>query len=146
MKIFNFSGRARRRETLTIITAPLIMIITSFIIGESSIAADSNLNYFLLFLVVAAIPLALLAPISCIRRMHDIDKSGWFSIIPVVGTILILFPGTPGPNRFGPDPRNPEAKESQHPAQVNQHLPQQRVSQHGTPKLPVQQGRNIPGL
>lgn len=41
-----------------------------------------------------------------IRRLHDQDNSGWFILIPLVNFILIGFiGGTPGPNRFGPNPR-----------------------------------------
>lgn len=47
-----------------------------------------------------------------IKRCHDRDKSGWWSLIqliPIVGQIwsvveIGFFAGTPGPNRFGPDP------------------------------------------
>lgn len=45
------------------------------------------------------------------RRLHDIDRTGWWLLIgfiPLIGLIvLIVFfasKGTPGPNRFGPDP------------------------------------------
>ena len=56
----------------------------------------------------------------CIRRARDRNKSGWWAllyIIPYVGWLWALielgfFPGTKGPNRFGPDPRN------QHSAKV----------------------------
>lgn len=46
-----------------------------------------------------------------VRRLHDIDRTGWWLLIAftVIGMIvLIIFnvlAGTPGPNRFGPDPR-----------------------------------------
>lgn len=43
-----------------------------------------------------------------VRRLHDIDRSGWWvllSLVPLVGFIVLLFfhiqPGTAGPNRFG---------------------------------------------
>jgi uncharacterized membrane protein YhaH (DUF805 family) len=43
-----------------------------------------------------------------VRRLHDSDKSGWWlllGLVPVVGglivMILMLLPGTPGPNRYG---------------------------------------------
>ncbi|NNE21878.1 MAG: DUF805 domain-containing protein [Rhizobiales bacterium] len=47
-----------------------------------------------------------------IKRCHDRDKSGWWCLlllIPFVGTIwavidLGILAGTPGENRFGPDP------------------------------------------
>ena len=44
-----------------------------------------------------------------VRRLHDIDKSGWFvllGLIPVVGGIILIIwacqEWTSGPNRFGP--------------------------------------------
>jgi uncharacterized membrane protein YhaH (DUF805 family) len=43
-----------------------------------------------------------------VRRLHDIDKSGWFlliGLIPCVGWIILIVwyatEGTRGPNRFG---------------------------------------------
>ncbi|KWV90725.1 DUF805 domain-containing protein [Erythrobacter sp. YT30] len=56
-----------------------------------------------------------------VRRLHDRDMSGWWypglvlaSLIPFLGIIasiglfvLLILPGTDGPNRFGPDPKNP---------------------------------------
>ncbi len=47
-----------------------------------------------------------------IRRLHDLDRSGWWTLIvlvPVVGVIVLLVwdasKGTTGANRFGPDPQ-----------------------------------------
>lgn len=47
-----------------------------------------------------------------VRRLHDQDKSGWWfliGLVPIIGgiwlLILYLTDGTPGPNRFGPDPK-----------------------------------------
>jgi uncharacterized membrane protein YhaH (DUF805 family) len=45
-----------------------------------------------------------------IRRLHDTDRSGWWSLIaaiPLIGVVLLVWfatQGTQGPNRFGPDP------------------------------------------
>jgi uncharacterized membrane protein YhaH (DUF805 family) len=44
------------------------------------------------------------------RRLHDIDRTGWWWLIlfTVIGVILIIIwacmRGTTGANRFGPDP------------------------------------------
>ncbi|PKB19612.1 uncharacterized membrane protein YhaH (DUF805 family) [Novosphingobium kunmingense] len=60
-----------------------------------------------------------------IRRLHDRDMSGWWylgvivgSLIPLINIlvslgflVLMLLPGTPGPNRFGPDPKDPTSAE-----------------------------------
>ena len=47
-----------------------------------------------------------------VRRLHDIDRTGWWifiNLIPLIGTIVLLVfaltPGTPGSNRYGPDPK-----------------------------------------
>jgi len=47
-----------------------------------------------------------------VRRFHDQDMSGWFVLlqfIPYVGGLIMLvfmcIDGTPGPNRFGADPK-----------------------------------------
>lgn len=51
--------------------------------------------------------------LSC-RRMHDQNRSAWWlviGIIPFLGWLVVLIfmliPGTPGPNAYGPDPKNP---------------------------------------
>lgn len=59
-----------------------------------------------------------------VRRLHDRDMSGWWyggpllaSFVPLVGVlalpvflfvfVMMFLPGTPGPNRYGPDPKDP---------------------------------------
>jgi len=39
-----------------------------------------------------------------VRRMHDVNKSGWFMLIPIYNFVLAVTAGTKGENRFGPDP------------------------------------------
>lgn len=47
-----------------------------------------------------------------VKRWHDRDKSAWWvlvGLIPVIGGLWLLIEngllrGTPGPNRYGPDP------------------------------------------
>ena len=63
-------------------------------------------------LVAPLISLALLLPdvAVSIRRLHDLDRSGWWLLICLtgIGFIVLLvwdcMRGTLGPNRFGPDP------------------------------------------
>jgi len=47
-----------------------------------------------------------------VRRLHDMDKSGWwilFLLVPGLNAVLLLVllfrRGTAGPNRFGDNPR-----------------------------------------
>src|SRR5512135_2750758 len=58
--------------------------------------------------------LAVFTPGLCVtvRRLHDVNRSGWWLLIgfvPLFGVIVLLAfevtEGTPGPNRFGPDPQ-----------------------------------------
>ena len=60
-----------------------------------------------------------------VRRLHDRDMSGWWylglavaGVIPLIGLlasialfVLMVLPGTDGPNRFGADPKNPYAED-----------------------------------
>lgn len=76
-----------------------------------------GLGLFGLYALAAIIPNIAVT----IRRLHDRDMSGWWylgfmllSLIPLVGFIasiaflvIMILPGTDGPNRFGPDPKNP---------------------------------------
>ena len=64
---------------------------------------------FFIFLIILGLLLPSLA--VNVRRLHDIDKSGWFlfiACIPLIGPIILLIwhcqRGTYGENRFGPDP------------------------------------------
>lgn len=41
---------------------------------------------------------------SIVRRMHDVNKSGWFSLIPIYNIILACEKGAVGENRFGTAP------------------------------------------
>jgi len=47
----------------------------------------------------------------CVRRLHDIGKSGWWVLIgfiPLVGLVLLVFTlmdSQPGPNQYGPNPK-----------------------------------------
>ena len=64
--------------------------------------------------------LAFLWPLIAVsaKRQHDFNFSAWWALIhfvPAVGSILLIvvdgiMPGTPGANRFGPDPREALAR------------------------------------
>jgi uncharacterized membrane protein YhaH (DUF805 family) len=97
-----FSGRAARSEywywTLFTIIASVVAEIIDSVLG--------------LGLVGFIVSLALLLPsiAVAVRRLHDIDRTGWWLLIAFTGVGIILLivwdciQGTTGPNRFGPDP------------------------------------------
>jgi uncharacterized membrane protein YhaH (DUF805 family) len=76
-------------------------------------AARSEFWYWFLFTVLVSIAAGLgdgVLAVS-IRRLHDLDRSGWWYLlifIPLIGLIVLLVwyctRGTVGSNRFGPDP------------------------------------------
>jgi len=106
----NFDGRISRQPfwigTLVLWAASIaLLILAGIIVGSASTA---------MMLIQLVIGLAFLVPslAVAVKRFHDRDKSGWWVLIifiPLIGFIWYLvelgfLPGTPGPNRFGPDP------------------------------------------
>lgn len=102
-KYVTFSGRGRRSEYWFWV---LFGVIGSIILG----VFDDVLGMKLLgplFSLATFLP----AISAAVRRLHDLDKSGWWLLIlliPIVGTIIFIVwaatKGTTGDNRFGPDP------------------------------------------
>lgn len=100
----DFSGRARRTEYWMF---ALFNFIFSFVLGF--VLAIIGLG-FLSYIYSIAILIPSLA--VCIRRLHDIGKSGWWYLIgfvPVVGIIVLLIwfctDSQPGNNEWGPNPK-----------------------------------------
>ena len=98
-----FSGRSRRKEfwmfwLFTLIVGIVAGIIDGILgLGTSAIRLGTLAQ------------LALLCPSIAvgIRRMHDQDRSGWWILVPIANIIFMFIEGTKGPNRFGPDPKDP---------------------------------------
>jgi uncharacterized membrane protein YhaH (DUF805 family) len=105
----NFSNRAPRSAFWYWVLFGIIALIVAGVIdGVLFIKPDSTV-YPLFSLVYLALILPWLA--VSVRRLHDIDRSGWWvllGLIPIVGPIILLVwycqKGTPGANRFGSDP------------------------------------------
>ena len=105
----SFEGRIGRQPFWI---GSLALTVASFVVSlvMAAIFGQGVLGSLLQFIVA----LAILYPSVAIaaKRFHDRDKSGWWILIvliPFIGLIwyiveLGFLPGTPGPNRFGPDP------------------------------------------
>ena len=116
LQAFDFSSRTTRTwlymyAFLNTILMVIIIFLTKGTLTKISMGLFELIGVFD-YLKLAFMALSALSAISIIvRRLHDIDKSGWFVFlffIPVIGQffpIMFLFPGTDGRNRFGPDPR-----------------------------------------
>ncbi len=118
-KYADFNGRARRSEYWWFYLAYVLVIFTVSAISEFQTSQSGQLGVisFLAGLVVLGTFLPMLA--VQVRRLHDIDKSGWnilWFVIPLVGFILTIVwycrRGTVGDNRFGPDPLAPVIPEA----------------------------------
>ena len=42
--------------------------------------------------------------IQCVKRLHDVDKSAFYFLVPIYNIALLILPGTIGKNNFGQDP------------------------------------------
>lgn len=95
-----FKGRARRKEYwLFVFSAWLIGV--GVLVCDAVIFGSGGGSLFAVYQIGLFVPtIAVL-----VRRMHDVDKSGWFCLIPIYNLLLACTEGTKGPNRFGPDPK-----------------------------------------
>lgn len=138
-KYAEFEGRARRSEywlfTLFQILVGLGLFVVLALVGGFA-DLDSNGGSALagvLLVTFGIFGLAMFIPSLAvsIRRLHDSDKSGaWLllSLVPFGGVVVFIFTlldGTPGPNRFGSDPKgregdgaSPAAHAHHHPAGI----------------------------
>ena len=101
-KYTEFGGRASRAEYWYFFLFNLIIVLVLKLIiaslGTSSDGSTTLTNLYSLFIFLPATAVA-------IRRMHDINKSGWFSIIPIYNIILLAQKGDEGVNKYGNAPQ-----------------------------------------
>lgn len=103
-KYATFTGRAARPEFWWFaLFGFIVSLIASFI--------DAIL--FGIDILGTIVGLALIVPQLAVatRRLHDIDKSGWWQLlilVPIIGWIVLIYfyvqPGQASANRFGPPP------------------------------------------
>jgi uncharacterized membrane protein YhaH (DUF805 family) len=136
----DFSGRSRRMEfwmfqLFVIITTTVLVLITFSGVPWTTPenldqAAGAGPLFWVGGLLWLVWSLAIFIPSLAVtvRRLHDREMSGWWygglliaSFIPLVNIIaglgfiallvVLLLPGTDGPNRYGPDPKDPSQAE-----------------------------------
>ena len=118
MRYADFSGRSRRLEywmftLFYILTIALLVSLAIFFGSPSGQPHTLAENYFLVVTALFVLGTIIPSVAVTVRRFHDQDKSGWFyclSFIPYIGGFIMLvfmcFDGTPGPNSYGPDPKD----------------------------------------
>ncbi|HEX8058616.1 MAG TPA: DUF805 domain-containing protein [Novosphingobium sp.] len=136
----DFKGRSRRKEfwswvLLNFIIYAVLMAVVFGGGGVMSAAMADPGNPMAVYKAMFAGPGILLAIWGLavfipniavvVRRLHDRDMSGWWylgffvaALIPILNIIsgiallvLMCLEGTRGPNRFGPDPKDPTSAE-----------------------------------
>jgi uncharacterized membrane protein YhaH (DUF805 family) len=114
----DFSGRSRRKEywmfVLGVFIAAILLSIVEGATGMSGMIGGAYGPLTAIFFLGILVPSIAVQ----VRRFHDQDKSGWFvllALIPILGSLAIFIfmclSGTHGPNRFGPDPKDPTSAE-----------------------------------
>ncbi len=113
-KYAQFDGRARRKEYWYFVLFYYLIAILLYIPMLLGIFLKSEALIWLGTAIIFVYALGLIIPTLAVfvRRMHDIDKSGWFiflSLVPLIGAIILLVflftEGTQGPNKYGADPK-----------------------------------------
>lgn len=112
-KYVDFQGRARRSEywlwVLFLTAVEIVLILLAAVMGNGDPqSAGPELLLLILFWLAVVLPTLAVA----VRRLHDTGRSGFWlfiSLVPLIGGIVLLIffvlDGTPGPNKFGPDPK-----------------------------------------
>lgn len=120
-KFASFSPRASRAEYWTYLFVYVVLSLLLFAVGSllGLHSSGEKLMGFFTYLTLGGtvlnklFSLVLLVPsvAVAVRRLHDVDKSGWFLIlafIPIIHFYLLYLlckDGTPGYNCFGDDPK-----------------------------------------
>lgn len=114
-KYATFEGRARCKEYWMFV---LVNFVIAFVIGFIGGLAKSKAivglgNIYQLAVLVPGIAVG-------VRRMHDVNKSGWYLLIPIYNLILLISAGEEGPNPYGPDPKQDQTStQSMNSTQAN---------------------------
>ena len=94
----DFKGRSRRSEYWWF---TLFNSIVGFVIG---LALPEQAWIWTLIVLIPSLAI-------CVRRLHDVGKSGWFYLwilLPLIGYIIILIQfckDSTGDNQWGPNPK-----------------------------------------
>lgn len=106
---FNFKGRARRSEFWKFMSVNIVLFVGCMILTmvmPDDALLDSIIHMWGVYTVVTILPRISLM----VRRLHDLDKSGWcilLILVPALGWVLLVMwwctDGNAGmyPNRFG---------------------------------------------
>ncbi|WP_354194665.1 DUF805 domain-containing protein [Aquamicrobium terrae] len=111
---FSVSGRVSRAAYF--LGGMLVAVVQAFPLYRFTLAPEGSpesMMWSTLFMVAFLASLWSNVALA-VKRLHDLDKTGLIAVIlfvPVVSIVaflvLCLFPGQPGPNRYGKQPNAP---------------------------------------
>lgn len=109
-----FKGRARRKEYWFFF---LFNLIVSLMLFQLYKQAEPRIGYtfgfgmilywlYLMFILIPGLSVG-------VRRLHDVGKSGWWLLVPIVNLVFLLTDSDQYENDYGPNPKNTEPLFSQ---------------------------------
>ena len=111
----DFSGRARRKEYWMFVLFNIIFAVVAMtfdnVLGTTFELYGQSVGYGWIYLLYC---LAIILPglAVCVRRLHDIGKSGWYyliAFIPLIGFIVLIIwfcqNSQIGENKWGANPK-----------------------------------------
>ncbi|MCP3659874.1 MAG: DUF805 domain-containing protein [Bacteroidetes bacterium] len=93
---FTFKGRTSRKEYWIFIVFWNNIFLT-FLYNRDTLGENFGFLFTISLIIYLLINISLL-----VRRMHDLDKSGFWILIPILSIFLALFPGDEKENKYGP--------------------------------------------
>jgi uncharacterized membrane protein YhaH (DUF805 family) len=110
VKVFSFSGRLNRLRFWAYIFVASYLMLPLAGVGVAALMSGNTTVAFGLLGLFIVLPIVF-GGIFTVRRLHDMDKSGWLwllNFVPLANlyllAILIFKEGTAGQNRFGAPP------------------------------------------
>ncbi|MBM3956868.1 MAG: DUF805 domain-containing protein [Gemmatimonadetes bacterium] len=141
-----FTGRIGRLKFLVFYVAVWLVGALAYLFAlaiGSGRAGDTAVAAGVLVFLAGGLVAFLISLSAWVRRFHDLDQSGWMALLALVPFVnlvtffvLLLAPGTPGPNRYGPEPGTAR------PAPYTAYAPPARPSY--TPSAPPTRGYERP--
>jgi uncharacterized membrane protein YhaH (DUF805 family) len=117
--LFGFDGRMSRKAFWLITLAMVVVSVILNVVALAPLMAAASSGdpaamegvSMPVWVWIVFIPMIWISIAMYVKRFHDQDRSGWFTVmalIPILNLVALIMAGfiagTPGPNRFGEAP------------------------------------------
>src|SRR5205807_4795193 len=97
---FSFEGRIRRKEYIyTVWILYVISLVLGYAIGDGA----EGITLLLFIVILVAFVWIKLAQNT--KRCHDVNRTGWYQLIPCFTIYLLFAEGDKFKNQYGPSPK-----------------------------------------